>query len=218
MKNAAISEELLAYLVEKEFHSKGYEILPTRQLDFLPDFTPDLIVRKDGETKVIEVKSRSSMAASPKTVEWAQVIHSKPGWSFELVLVGEPEKLDSPESLQSFDVGDVLERIDEAETVLDTGFTEAAFLLAWTACEAAIRISIAELGSSNADITTSGHILDQAMFVGVISRDEYRYLTAAQKNRNAIAHGFRIGDFSDESVTNLIGTARGIVANARPIR
>ena len=79
---------------------------------------------------------------------------------------------------------------------------------------AAIRVALVEHGSSNAEITTSGHTLDQAVYVGVISREEYRYLTAAQKNRNAIVHGFGSGDITDESVTNLLGTARGIVATS----
>ena len=214
MKNTAMSEELLAYVIERDWRSKGYAVLPAQKLEFLPDFTPDLIVRKDGETKVIEIRSRSSLATSPKLREWAQQIHSTPGWSFELVLVGEPEKLASPEGLRSFDVADVLRRIDQAETVLASGFSEAAFLLAWTASEAAIRVSLVEYGSSAAEITTSGHLLDQAVYLGVISRDEYRYLTTAKKNRNAIAHGFGIGDVSDESVTNLLGTARAIVATS----
>lgn len=214
MKGATMSEELLAYVIERQWRGKGYEVLPLQKLDFLPEFTPDLVVRKDGETRVIEIKTRSSLAASPKIRKWARQIHSRPGWSFELVLVGEPEKLESPESLRSFDVADVLGRIDQAERVLDSGFSEAAFLLAWTACEAAIRMSLVECGASNAGITTSRHILDQAVYLGAISRDEYRHVTVAQKNRNAIAHGFGSGDVTGESVKNLLATARGLLATS----
>lgn len=211
MENAATSEELLTYMIGKDYRNKGYEILPCHQLDFLPGFTPDLVVRRGRETKVIEVKSRSSLAASPKTEEWAQIIRSKPGWSFELVLVGEPEKLDSPEGLQAIETPDIVARIDQAEGVLDLGFTEAAFLLAWTALEAAIRMCIAELGSSNTEVTTTGHIIDQAAFLGVISRQEYRSLMAAREYRNAISHGFGLDNFDDKPVKNLLRAARDLL-------
>lgn len=211
MKNAALSEELLAYMIGKDYRNKGYEVMPCHHLDFLPDFTPDLVVRKGNETKVIEVKSRSSLAASPKTKEWAQIIHSKPGWSFELILVGEPEKLDSPEHLRALEAPDILARIDQAEGVLDLGFTESAFLLAWTAFEAAIRLSIAELGSSTTEVTTTGHIVDQAAFLGVISREEYRSLMAAREYRNAIAHGFGLDNFDDKPVKDVLRAARHLL-------
>ena len=213
MKNAAISEELLAYLIEKDHRERGYEVLPYHHLDFLPDFTPDLVVRRGRDTKAIEVKSRSSLAASPKIKDWAQIIHSKPGWSFELVLVGEPEKLDSPDGLQALGPPDILARIEQAESVLDLGFVEAAFLLAWTAFEAAIRTSIAELGSSPTEVTTTGHVLDQAAFLGVISREEYRTLIAAREDRNAIAHGFGLDSLDDTSVKNLLNATRDLISS-----
>ena len=49
-----------------EYRSKGYEVEQDCPLEFLPGFLADLVVRKDGETKVIEVKYRASLAESPK--------------------------------------------------------------------------------------------------------------------------------------------------------
>ena len=100
-----------------------------------------------------------------------------------MLLVGEPEKLDSPEGAQSFEGENIVQRIEEAEQSLEAGLSEAAFLLAWSACEAAIRELIAMQGVSNTDITTPGYVLDQAIFHGVISRDEYRSLTSMRKYR-----------------------------------
>ena len=39
---------------------------------------------------------------------------------------------------------------------------------------------------------------------GIISREDYDYLTDMMKYRNAIAHGFDVNGFSDEKVTELI--------------
>ena len=208
IEDVTSSEYLLAQKTVEEYRSKGYEVSRGALLDFFPGFRADLIVRKDDEVKVIEVKSRSSLAANPKISELARIIDSKPGWSFELLLVGEPEKLDSPEGAQSFEGENIVQRIEEAEQSLEAGLSEAAFLLAWSACEAAIRELIAAQGVSNTDITTPGYVLDQAIFHGVISRDEYRSLTSMRKYRNAIVHGFSVNDFSDALVTDLINTVR----------
>ena len=166
------------------------------------------------EVRVIEVKSRPSLAADPKISELARLIDSKPGWTFELVLVSEPEKLDSPEGSRSFKSEKIMQRIGEAERSLEAGLPEAAFLLAWSALEAATRILIAAQGVSDTRITSPRFVLDQAVFHGAISRDEYNALIRMLEYRNAIAHGFGIDDFSDIMVTDLIETIKRITANS----
>ena len=204
------SEYLLARKTAQEYRSKGYEVSLDPVLDFFPGFRADLLVWKGDEVKVIEVKSRSSLAADPRINQLARIIDSKPGWSFELLLVGEPEKLDSPEDARPFEGENILRRIKKAQESLEAGLPEAAFLLAWSACEAALRELLAEHGVSNTSITTPGYVLDQAVFRGVISRDDYTHLTGIRKYRNAIVHGFDPGDFDDKLVTELVGIIRRI--------
>lgn len=40
---------------------------------------------------------------------------------------------------------------------------------------------------------------------GIISREDYDYLTDMMKYRNAIAHDFDVNEFSDEKVMELFG-------------
>ena len=214
VRNATDAEYLLTRKTAEEYRSKGYEVLFEAPLDFLLGFSADLLVRKGDEVRVIEVKSRPSLAADPKISELARLIDSKPGWSFELVLVSEPEKLDSPEGARSFESGKILQRIEEAEKSLQAGSPEAAFLLAWSASEAVIREFLTAQGVSNTSITSPGYVLDQGVFHGVISRDDYDTLTRMGKYRNAIVHGFGTDDFSDELVTDLIETTRRIMTTA----
>ena len=208
MVNATIPEMLLADMTAEEYRNKGYEVARETQLDFLPGIHPDIIVRKGDEVKVIEVKSRASLVGNRQIMELARAIHAKPGWSFELLMVGEPEKLDSPAGAQSFGDESILRRIEEAEKALGTGLSEAAFLLAWSACEAAVRELLAAQGVPNSGITTPHYVLDQAIFHGVISSDEYQHLNDMQKYRNAIVHGFSANDFGDDLVNELIDTVR----------
>ncbi|MCY3749062.1 MAG: hypothetical protein OXG64_07185 [Chloroflexi bacterium] len=210
VRNTTDSEYLLTHKTAEEYRSKGYEVLLEAPIDFMPGFTADLLVRKGDETRVIEVKSRPSLAANPKISELARLIESRPGWTFELVLVGEPEKVDSPEGARSFESEKIVQRIEEAEKSLDAGLPEAAFLLAWSASEAVIRELLAVQGVSKTTITSPGYVLDQGVYHGVISRADHDALTRMRKYRNAIVHGFGTEDFDGDMVKELIDTIRRI--------
>jgi uncharacterized protein YutE (UPF0331/DUF86 family) len=188
-----------------EYRSRGYEVEENCQLDFLPGYRADLVVRKGEETRVIEVKSRTSLARSPRMTELAEILYEKPGWSYDLLLVGEPEKLESPKGAQPFAEEEIRRRLAESEEVLAKGSGEGAYLLAWSACEAAIRNLTETAEISITRVTTASYILDMAVMHGIISREDHDYLTDMMKYRNAIAHGFDVNGFSDEKVAELIG-------------
>ena len=172
---ASNAEYLLARKTAEEYRRKGYKVALGPELEFLPGFHADLVVRKDDEIKVIEVKSRSSLAADAKIRELVRAVDSRPGWSFELLLVAEPEKLDAPEGARSFDREQGLQRIREAERALASGLSEAALVLAWSACEAAVRVLVTEQEKSDRDISAPGYFLDRAVFLGIVSREEPGY-------------------------------------------
>ena len=211
VRHGTPSEYLLTQKTAEEYRSRGYEVFLEAPIDFLPGFTADLLVRKGDDVRVIEVKSRPSLAADPRIRELAQSIESKPGWTFELLLVSEPEKLDSPEGARLFEIENIVHRFGEAERAVEADLPEAAFLLAWSAFEAAIRLVIAEQGTKESRITGPNFVLGQAVIHGVISRDEYKFLKKMLSYRNAIAHGFSLSDFRTESVVDLIRAGRRIV-------
>ena len=204
IEDIAILERKFIAKTAAKYRSRGYEVEEDCPLDFLPGFRADLVARKGDEVRVIEVKSRTSLAATPQLNELAEILYSKPDWSYDLLLVGEPEKLDSHEGVQSFAGEEIRQRLTEAEKALEHGLGEAAFLLVWSAFEAVTRELIAAEGVAIARVTKSGYVLDQAVYHGVISREEYEYLADMRKYRNAIAHGFDVNGFSDGKVTELI--------------
>ena len=208
MEDATILETTLAEVKAEEYRSKGYVVSRDESLDVLPGFRADLVARKGDEVRVIEVKCRSTLTANPRAAELARLVNARPGWSFELILVGQPEGLESPDGAESFEGEHILQRIEQAEKVLESGFPEAAFLLAWSAFEARLRAMIEEEGVSVKRITTSGYVLNLAVIHGVISRDDYGNLADMMKYSNAIAHGFEVHGFGDELVRHLIGTTK----------
>lgn len=205
------SERINVELVAEEYRRKGYRVTREPRLDFLPGFIPDLVVERNGEKKVIEVKSRSSMLGNNSIVEMAKLVYSQPGWSFDLHMIGEPEAMETPASAKSFDADDILSRLVDAERVRQSGSAETAFLLAWVACEAAIRALSVMHGIDNERITTATHLLDQATYHGVISRDDYFHLLDAAAFRNAFVHGYKVEGFNPELVTDLISATRNIL-------
>ena len=205
-------ESLSVRKTAEKYRQQGYEVSIGAPLDFMPGFHADVLARKDGDVKVIEVKSRSSLAATPEVVELADILDAKPGWSFTLHLVGEPERNNAPPGAQRFGGAEILQRIDDAQQLLDSGCSEPAFLLAWSACEAAIRKLIADEGVSDDRITTAGYVLDQATHLGLIEREDYFRLSDVVRYGNAIMHGFSHDGFGDELVVELLETARSLLA------
>ena len=214
IRNATNAEILLTEKTEEEYRSKGYAVLREAPLEFMPDFVADLVAHKDDETVVIEVSTRAGLALNPRIGELVETLHAKPGWSFELLLVGESEKLESPASAQPLYGQGTLDRLDQAVRALESGLAEAAFVTAWSALEAATRALIAEEVGANSDITMSGHVLDEAVFLGIISRSDYDDLRNMMKYRDAIVHGFSSGDFGNHMVTELIGRVKVICEEA----
>ncbi|MCY4616043.1 MAG: hypothetical protein OXC71_06600 [Chloroflexi bacterium] len=204
MDDLALREAATVRVIAENYRRDGYEVSSRSPLDFAPDVSVDLLARKGDEVKVIEVKSRSSLAESSRTSEIAEMVRAKPGWSFELILVGEPEQIESTESQQPLGFAGIRRRLDEATKALADEQAEAAFLLAWSACEATLRVLVADEGAPAIDINAPDRVLDHAVFQGVVSRDEYGSLVEMRRLRSALVHGFEVDGVGESTVNELI--------------
>ena len=200
-------ERHVAHKTAQKLRSEGRDVSTQVQLDFFPGFRADLVVREGGKTKVIEVKSWSSLAADRRISELAYIINSKPGWTFELIFIGEPQSRDAPNADTPPEREKILKRIEQARKALDSGLPEAALLLALSACEAALRVSMADEEHSSSN---TSYALNQALNRRVISWDEYLNLADLRKHGNAIAHGFTHDTLSVEMIAELIASARNL--------
>lgn len=213
----ANAEYLMIHKTAEEYRKKGYEVLIETELDFLPGFRADLVAKRGAEVRVIEVKTRSSLTALPMLRNLIQMIDSKPGWEFELVLVGEPDKLDPPYGVRSLDNMGVLNRLDDAKKAIDTGLVEGALLITWSALESVIRGQLEHHTDSDNDAHLSQNILDLAVYHGIVSREDHKALTDTRKYWKAIAHGFTFVAIDDILVTTLMETVREIVATSEAV-
>ena len=199
----AIIEKQYADLIAAEYLGKGSQVLRDVPLEFLPGYRADMVVKNGYEIKVVEVKTRPSLAANPALEDYERIINSRPGWKFELQLVAEPAGLDVAENAQSLDEVGILSRLDQAETALDAGLPEAAFLMAWTATEALVRMMVKAEGIAIERATNPAYVLGMAVAHGAMDRDDYHHLLKIMEYRNAIAHGFEVSDFNGALVAEL---------------
>jgi len=217
MEDIISLEKQRARAVAEDYRSRSFEVIEEPSPDQLPDFLsayrPDLLIRKGDVAIVVEVKTRASLAADPQVRELAQLLQKHPGWSFELVVVGEQEKLDTPEAAHPFDRVEIQQNMQTAGELLDSGFPEAGFLLAWSGLEATVRLLAEEEGIS-LDRFTPLYLLKKAVTNGVISRDDYNLLMSALKYRNAVVHGFKVTSFDSDIARDLIVTSERLLQSA----
>jgi uncharacterized protein YutE (UPF0331/DUF86 family) len=203
--------------IAEEYRRRGYEVIEEPAQEQLPDFLsgyhPDLLIRKGDEARVVEVKSRAALTKEPQIRELARLLHAKLNWNFELVIVGEAEQLRTPEGARPFDRDDILQGIQAPEQLLELGFAEAALLLAWASLEATLRL-LARKEDIVLDRLDPLYVLNQAVMHGIISRDEYNFLTKVMQYRNALAHGFKAVDFDRALVKELISTTQHLLQEA----
>jgi len=214
METKISSERQRAHMIAEEYRNQGYTVIekpsPEQLPDFLSNFHPDVLARKDNETTIIEVKSRSSLAKDSQIKDLAGLLHNRPNWNFELVITGDDMPFGDLEDVRPFKQDDILQGIVAAEKLLGEGFSEAALMVAWSTSEAALRLLIEAEGLA-LDRLEPPYILKQAATNGVISREDYNFLAQTMKYRSALAHGFKTVGFDPAIVKELVGTTKRLL-------
>ena len=214
MEAIIMREKQQAHALAEEYRRQGHEVIEAPSTEQLPDFLsgyhPDLLIRRGTENVVVEVKSRSSLARDFQIRDLARLLHARPGWNFELVVVSEGEEQRAPEGARPFDREDIRRGIKTAEELLESGAAEAALLLLWSTVEAVVRL-LTEEAEIDLDRLTPPYIIKQATANGVISREDHNFLMHAMKCRNALAHGFKSLYFDSALVRDLLKTVKRLL-------
>ena len=211
VSDTTITESQLIALKAEEYRVQGYEVSQDVPIDFLPGFKADLVARKDGHTRVIGVATRTTLARRNVLKELGNVLNNKPGWSFELLLVGEPERLAAPQGSHSMTEEGISRRLEDTRAAANAGLDDAAFLLAWSAVEAVVRSLVAAEGVLIERVTAPDYLLDMAVYHGAISRDDYNCLSNLMTYRNALIHGFDVANFGDNLIKELLETVKRLM-------
>lgn len=192
--------------IAQKYQEKGYDALTQPQEhqlpDFLKQFQPDLIVSKDNEHIVVEVKSRGQFSQPSEINELAKAVQDEVGWKFELVLLGPENALSVGEALP-LTTEEIRSKLLEATDFLNSGHLDAALLIAWSLAEAALRMLAAKEGI-DAEKATTAYLLKQMTFEGFVAKETYQQLAQLQQTRNAVAHGFKPSQLDKSKIQKLI--------------
>ncbi|MEO1653081.1 MAG: hypothetical protein AAFU64_06025 [Bacteroidota bacterium] len=125
----------------REYQKLGYQVTTEPSPEVLPDFlkayAPDLLVQKEGENIIVEVKTQKSLPQSEYLEEVAQILEQKDNWKLELVLTN-PRK--APEALPLPNMRVIKEKFEKARQLRRMNEPEASFLLKASCLEALMRI------------------------------------------------------------------------------
>jgi uncharacterized protein YutE (UPF0331/DUF86 family) len=208
---ANLEREKLLKIAE-DYRGKGYEVSfmpnPEDLPDFLRSYRPDMVARRGDEAVVVEVKSGSYLSSSSNQYlhHLAQVVEQHLGWRFELVIINSEEAIYRNEN--SLQAGGSLQK-QEIESRLQVArqlaaeYPEAAILYSWSLVEATLRLVVEAEGLSLPRFDPL-YLVKKLVTEGVISKAEYQLLMNALSWRNAIAHGFKTKQVTQDSVDELI--------------
>lgn len=107
--------------IAEDYRIQGYDakVQPHREdlPDFLDSFEPDLIVSGQGETIVVEVKTRRELNSVPFPEPLEAALQNRPGWRFELVINRE-----DPELRQTLTASQIRGLLETAKSFSDLCF------------------------------------------------------------------------------------------------
>ena len=193
--------------IANTYKDEGYRIKLNPTSGDLPPslkrYRPDLIVTKDREKVIVEVKTRSEIIGSREFKNLAKAIESQPGWRLDLALV-KPEKVSNSELLRaSIGYETIMERLATARKLAAQGNVEASLLTAWSAGEVVLR-KVAQVQDIRIKPFQSASAIQGLYSFGVIGWRDYEFLRKNYEARSQIAHGLRSRRLTEQTADRLI--------------
>jgi hypothetical protein len=175
-----------------EYRAKGFDVVIPRSSGDSPeflrhfDYIPDLIAKSEKECLIVEVKSRQSSRDLGRLAAIADIVNAQPSWQFVLVLTNSREVDRFAEPPNAEKARKLLAK-SVAIGTSDETHLEAAFLFAWAALEASLRLLPEERKSSRSS-STPWTLIRNAAMEGHIGREQARNLDRLFKIRNSLLH------------------------------
>lgn len=191
MTTQPLGSQVIAKVAE-DYRRRGYEVevapsgpsLP----EFLGGFQPDLIARSPDESVVVEVKVGTRTSVAERLRDVAERVSRQPGWRFALVFVG-PDQLDQLSDAQPESLSRLQERVQNADALIRSGQSEAAFLLLWSALEGILRL-LGHRARLPLETLPPSTLIRELYSAGEISMKQFDSLMRLLPVRNRLVHGF----------------------------
>jgi hypothetical protein len=198
-------------LAAEQYRKEGYTIVVRPGRTELPEglagHNVDLLARKGQETVAVQVRRRDQLYdVEPAATE----VNALPGWRFDLVVVPVNGRDEVPSNGATPSVGEVESLLGEAEQLLGHGTPRAAFLIAWSAAEGAMREAARRRGLG-VEAAVPRFLLKTLLANGLISREDYDRLQHSGDVRSRLAHGLSPGQTDENDIRFLVAFARQLL-------
>ena len=174
--------------VAREYRKRGYAVIEQPRGDDLPPFlrgfAPDLIVMKDGDRAVVEIKTAEGLRGSNAIRDLAAVVEQHAGWRFELISLGRRKDID----MDAPPAGGLAHLLDAALTAYDSGQRDLSLIYLVSLLDELVRDAAVQHRIKGRDRSAQAIIAELA-FQGIIDGATADVLDQAWDRRNAIVHG-----------------------------
>jgi hypothetical protein len=152
--------------------------------EFFGSYIPDALARKPGQNVAIEVKRRPGPATEIGLKDLQQLFAGRPDWQLQVVFTG-ADPLQS-EAIPAVSTTVIPAEINEIRALASQGHVRPAFVMAWSALEAALRAL--DAGRETGPLTP-GTIVQAIAMNGYIDPEMERRMRNLVTLRNRIVHG-----------------------------
>jgi hypothetical protein len=197
--------------IRDQYETKGFRFTIEPQDQQLPDFLgsyrPDAIAQRPGENIAIEVKHRQSQAGSAKLEELSHLFSGHPEWTFKVVYAG--TNPNAALQLEPVSAEELLAYVERVEGLKAVGEYAAAFIMAWSLLEAALR---SVDGQARIRPLTPGTVVQSLVMNGHLSDTLGRELTELITLRNRAVHGDITTVISAADVDTVLGAVTAVLS------
>lgn len=177
---------------------------------FLRAFAPDLVVMKDDDHAVVEIKTRESIISSNEFVELAKTIEAHAGWRLELISLGRREP-----AIQELSPNGLERLLAAGLGAYDSGQRDLALIYLVSVLDELVRDTAMRHRIRGRDHSASA-VIQGLAFQGIIDEETAEVLEWAWKRRNAIVHGHGGAESpSQAEITQVVAACREVQAAMR---
>jgi hypothetical protein len=199
------------------YRAQGYSVVVHPQADDLPDFAKDFKVeivatRNGGGVLASAKKNHAELAADREIPRYAEMIGKRPGWRFDVIVMGAEshpalEERDAHEPSED----DIRRDLEEVERILKAGFVKQALIAGWATLESVMRRRLRADGEAAGWGSSPRTMLNELYSDGILEGSVFRDLERLLQARNAVVHGFATAEIDDSAVQFLIDTAQTLL-------
>ncbi|WP_151900310.1 hypothetical protein [Sulfurimonas hydrogeniphila] len=199
--------------IVEEYSKKGFKVILNPSIEELPEelknlnFRPDIIAMSNDINLIIEIKTANSIKNDERLLAMVDKIRNIENWEFEFIYTNPKKNISSINAKNSFtyeEAQNSIERVKKFITIENNSeFTDVGLMLAWNAIVTILRINLQEDEKNNIQTTDRALIRDSVM-LGILNREEQKYLEELLSKRNIIAHAGTHVTISTKDLKSLI--------------